>query len=33
VSSSRFQFLLHGLGFVDMLEVPPIGSRGEIFLT
>jgi hypothetical protein len=33
VSSSLFWFLLHGLGFVDMLEVPPVSSRGEIFLT
>jgi exonuclease III len=33
VPSSRFRFSLHGLGFVDMLEVPPVGSRGGIFLT
>jgi hypothetical protein len=33
VSSSRFRFLLHGVGFVDMLEVYPVGSRGGIFLT
>ncbi|XP_062155309.1 uncharacterized protein LOC133863383 [Alnus glutinosa] len=33
VSSSLFWFLLHGLGFVDMLKVPPVGSRGGIFLT
>jgi hypothetical protein len=33
VPSSHFRFSLHGLGFVDMLEVPPVGSRGGIFLT
>jgi hypothetical protein len=33
VSSSRYPFLLHGFGFVDMLEVPLVGSRGGIFLT
>jgi hypothetical protein len=33
VPFSRFRFSLHDLGFVDMLEVLPVGSRGGIFLT